>query len=115
MRREGERERERETNISQFAIPCFESFDCGPALLFFFRGGGVGVMVQGPLLAACHYLSILGRSLFYSVMGPKPYSIYEGPYITMEARYVEAGSMTIFWTQNRALKTTSLARVPIRT
>ena len=34
---------------------------------------------------------------------------------TMEARYVEAGSMTIFWTQNRALKTTSLARVPIRT
>ena len=35
--------------------------------------------------------------------------------LTMEARYVEAGSMTIFWTQNRALKTTSLARVPIRT
>ena len=35
-------------------------------------------------------------------------------YRTMEARY-EAGSMTIFWTQNRALKTTSLARVPIRT
>ena len=34
---------------------------------------------------------------------------------TMEARYVEAGSMSIFWTQNRALKTTSLARVPIRT
>ena len=33
----------------------------------------------------------------------------------MEARYVEAGSMSIFWTQNRALKTTSLARVPIRT
>ena len=33
----------------------------------------------------------------------------------MEARYVEAGSMTIFWTQNRALKTTSLVRVPIRT
>ena len=29
----------------------------------------------------------------------------------MEARYVEAGSsMSIFWTQNRALKTTSLAR-----
>ena len=33
----------------------------------------------------------------------------------MGARYVEAGSMNIFWTQNRALKTTSLARVPIRT
>ena len=33
----------------------------------------------------------------------------------MEARYSEAGSMSIFWTQNRALKTTSLARVPIRT
>ena len=33
----------------------------------------------------------------------------------MEARYVEAGSMNIFWTQNRALETTSLARVPIRT
>ena len=33
----------------------------------------------------------------------------------MEARNVEAGSMSIFWTQNRALKTTSLARVPIRT
>ena len=33
----------------------------------------------------------------------------------MEARYVEAGSMSIFWTQNRALKTTSLARVPIPT
>ena len=33
----------------------------------------------------------------------------------MEARYVVAGSMSIFWTQNRALKTTSLARVPIRT
>ena len=30
----------------------------------------------------------------------------------MEAHYVEAGSMSIFWTQNRALKTTSLARVP---
>ena len=29
----------------------------------------------------------------------------------MEANYVEAGSMSIFWTQNRALKTTSLARV----
>ena len=29
----------------------------------------------------------------------------------MEAHYVEAGSMSIFWTQNRALKTTSLARV----
>ena len=28
---------------------------------------------------------------------------------------VEAGSMSIFWTQNRALKTTSLARVLIRT
>ena len=26
----------------------------------------------------------------------------------MEARYVEAGSMNIFWTQNRALETTSL-------
>ena len=26
----------------------------------------------------------------------------------MEARYVEAGSMSIFWTPNRALKTTSL-------
>ena len=26
----------------------------------------------------------------------------------MEAGYVEAGSMSIFWTQNRALKTTSL-------
>ena len=34
---------------------------------------------------------------------------------TMEAHYVEAGSMSIFWTQNRALKTTSLARVLIRT
>ena len=33
----------------------------------------------------------------------------------MEAHYVEAGSMSIFWTQNRALKTTSLARVLIRT
>ena len=33
---------------------------------------------------------------------------------TMEASYSEAGSMSIFWTQNRALKTTSLARVPIR-
>ena len=33
----------------------------------------------------------------------------------MEARYVEAGSMSIFWIPNRALKTTSLARVPIRT
>ena len=33
----------------------------------------------------------------------------------MEARCVEAGSMSIFCTQNRALKTTSLARVPIRT
>ena len=33
----------------------------------------------------------------------------------MEANYVEAGSMSIFWTQNRALKTTSLARVLIRT
>ena len=32
----------------------------------------------------------------------------------MEASYSEAGSMSIFWTQNRALKTTSLARVPIR-
>ena len=29
----------------------------------------------------------------------------------MEASYSEAGSMSIFWTQNRALKTTSLARV----
>ena len=28
----------------------------------------------------------------------------------MEARYVEAGSMSIFWTQNPDLKTTSLAR-----
>ena len=26
----------------------------------------------------------------------------------MEARYVEAGSMSIFWTQNRALKPTAL-------
>ena len=33
----------------------------------------------------------------------------------MEAHYVEAGRMSIFWTQNRALKTTSLARVLIRT
>ena len=33
----------------------------------------------------------------------------------MEARYIEAGSMNIFWTQNRALKSTSLARIPIRT
>ena len=33
----------------------------------------------------------------------------------MEARFVEAGSMSIFWTQYRALKTTSLARLPIRT
>ena len=32
----------------------------------------------------------------------------------MEARYVEAGSMSIFWTQNRALKTTRLARVTTR-
>ena len=30
---------------------------------------------------------------------------------TMEARYVEAGSMSIFWTQNRAFEATSLARV----
>ena len=29
-------------------------------------------------------------------------------------RQIEAGSMTIFWTQNRALKTISLARVPMR-
>ena len=34
---------------------------------------------------------------------------------TVEAHCVEAGSMSIFWTQNRALKTTSLARVLIRT
>ena len=33
----------------------------------------------------------------------------------MEAHHVEAGSMSIFWTQNRALKTTSLARVLILT
>ena len=33
----------------------------------------------------------------------------------MEARYVEAGSMNIFWAQNRAFETTSLALVPIRT
>ena len=45
----------------------------------------------------------------------KSYSIIYTCIFTMEARYVEAGSMTIFWTQNRALKTTSLARVPIRT
>ena len=32
----------------------------------------------------------------------------------MEAHNVEAGSMSIFWTQNRALKTTSFARVPAR-
>ena len=32
----------------------------------------------------------------------------------MEARYVEAGSMNLFRTQNRALKPTSLARIPIR-
>ena len=32
----------------------------------------------------------------------------------MEARYVEAGSMSIFWTQNLALKTNSLARVTTR-
>ena len=32
----------------------------------------------------------------------------------MEAHYIEAGSMSIFWTQNRALKTTSLARVTTR-
>ena len=34
---------------------------------------------------------------------------------TTEAYYIEAGSMSIFWAQNRALKTTSLARVLIRT
>ena len=33
---------------------------------------------------------------------------------TIEARNVEAGSMSIFWTQNRALQTTSLARVTTR-
>ena len=33
----------------------------------------------------------------------------------MEARYVEAGSMNLFRTQNRVLKSTSLARIPIRT
>ena len=32
----------------------------------------------------------------------------------MEAHNVEAGSMSIFWTQNCALKTTSFARVPAR-
>ena len=33
----------------------------------------------------------------------------------MEARYVEAGSMNLFRTQYRALRPTSLARIPIRT
>ena len=47
----------------------------------------------------------------------KLYLIFRSPKTrnTMEAHYVEAGSMSIFWTQNRALKTTSLARVLIRT
>ena len=33
----------------------------------------------------------------------------------MKARYIEARRINIFWIQNRALKATSLLRVPIRT